>query len=101
MNVGKYISNYLKADFVESPIKSKIAAVEVEEIGQEKEQKLVVFLEGVEQGFIPCKTVLKVLSQELGSETSAWIGKAIEVYSDPNVYFQGNRINGLRVRFPA
>jgi hypothetical protein len=43
------------------------------------------------------KTNSNTLAHKLGDDTDEWVGKSVQLYSEP-VYFQGKTTDGLRVR---
>jgi len=47
--------------------------------------------------FRPSKTVLRILVTAWGSESSAYIGRRMELYRDPVVKFGGQEVGGIRV----
>ena len=98
MNASKYMSNFLNAESVKELVEVTIQSVSEEEVGSQKDKKLAIYFKEMEQGLIPAKAVLKFLVGELGDETDAWVGKKFVLFSDPNVFFQGKRVGGLRLK---
>ena len=104
MNVGKFLSSYLKADDIKDPQVVTIAKTLAEEIGRDdtKESKLVVYFKEIEKGVVLNKTGIRTLSELFGSEDSdKWIGKKVTLYNDRNVMFQGKRCGGIRFKSAA
>ena len=102
MKVAKYISNFLSVPSVKNPIVVTILQVLEEEVGLQKEKKIVIYFKELEQGFIPNRGTLRFISETLGTdEGDEWVGKQFELYVDPNVSMQGKRVGGLRLRLPA
>jgi hypothetical protein len=86
---------------VGAPVSVTITKVVEEEVGKEDErqEKLVVYFKELEQGLIASKTVITSLVELTGSDdTDGWIGKKLELFHDPNVFFSSKRVGGLRLR---
>ena len=47
--------------------------------------------------FIPAKTCARIMVALWGKHTSAWVGKTLTVYRDPEVMFGGAKIGGVRI----
>lgn len=45
----------------------------------------------------PSKGMLRVLADNWGRDVSAWIGRRVELYGDPNVYFGKEKRGGTRI----
>lgn len=43
-------------------------------------------------------TNIKRAAKALGDDTDDWVGKKIELYTDPDIEFGGNIVGGLRLR---
>jgi hypothetical protein len=91
-------SKYFKASDLngEQPTLN-IDTVVREEVGKENELKLVVYFQGRQKGLVMNKTNSHALANRFGDETDHWIGKSVQLYSEP-VFFQGRTTDGLRVR---
>jgi hypothetical protein len=103
MNISKaYPSNYLKASDIESEnLVLTIAGIAMESVGQEKEQKPVLYFQEIEKGVVLNKTNANTISQVLGTpETDNWIGQKIALYA-AEVEFQGKTVESIRVRLRA
>lgn len=101
MKAGKYLSGYLRATDVKDPTKVTITKVIEEEVGKEEsaEDKLVAYFKELEQGLILNKTVINFLVENTASdETEDWVGKTYTLFNDPNVFYSGKRVGGLRLR---
>ena len=99
MNIDDvYQSKYLKAgDVKETPMPYTITGVEVEEIGRNKEEKLVLSLKGEKKGLVCNRTNAKTIAKALGTdETEEWIGKTIRLYST-EVQFGDEMVEAIRV----
>lgn len=45
----------------------------------------------------PSKGMLRVLADNWGKEVGAWVGRQVELYGDPNVYFGKEKRGGTRI----
>jgi len=45
----------------------------------------------------PSKGMLRVLADKWGKDVQAWIGRRVELYGDPNVYFGKEKRGGTRI----
>ncbi len=94
-------SRFLKAaDLKGRTVKVKIKKVEVEEIGQDKDQKAVAYFDGVERGLVLNKTNAFAIAEIHGDPTDGWTGKEIEIFS-MMVPYQGQNVAAIRVRAVA
>ena len=94
-------SRFLKAaDLKGRTVKVKIQKVEVEEIGQDKDEKPVIYFEGVERGLVMNKTNGVAIAEIHGDATDDWTGKEIEIFS-MMVPYQGQNVAAIRVRAVA
>ena len=93
-------SAWLKADDVPFPRTFTIRGARMEEIGQQKDQKVVIYFQEEEKGLIINKTVWAQIANIVGSDdTDNWGGKSVELFRDM-VNFQGKMVPGLRARPP-
>ena len=91
-------SKYLKADdFKGRTIKLKVSKVVLEEIGQDKNIKPVIYFEGTEKGLVCNKTNALQIAAEAGDEMDDWTGRELELFSQM-VPFQGQNVASIRVR---
>jgi hypothetical protein len=74
-----------------------IDRVEMEEVGQEGQQKPVVYFKGIEAGMVLNKTNASTLMELIGKETDDWTGKKIGLFTT-EVDFQGKQVLAIRVR---
>jgi hypothetical protein len=94
----QFPSKYLKAaDLAGKEPQLKIDSVTQEEVGQEREKKMVVYFEGKQRGMVLNRTNAERLAHKFGDDTSDWAGKSVQLYSEV-VHFQGKTVDGLRVR---
>ena len=99
MNIDKaYPSKYLKAgDVSETPKPFTITGAEIEEVGRDKEERLVLYFKGQDKGMVVNKTNANTIAKALGSkETDEWIGKTIRLYST-EVQFGDEMVEAIRV----
>lgn len=105
MLVSKFLGagQYLRATDLQGPITATISHVVEEQVGaeDEREAKLVMHFMKGQKGLVLNQTNLQACAALYGDETDAWTGKRIELYVDPNVFFSGKKIGGLRLRAPA
>ena len=94
-------SNYLKAaDLQNRTIKLKIDKVIFEEIGQNKDNKPVVYFTDVKKGMVLNKTNATTIGAVHGQEFEGWTGKEIELF-EQMVPYQGQNVAAIRVRAVA
>ena len=93
-----FTSKFLKAeDLKNAPRKVTIARVEFEEVGQDKDKKLVIYFEGKEKGFVLNKTNYERIVDIIGSKDSdAWIDREIQLRPE-RVDNQGKPVDSIRV----
>ena len=92
-------SKYLKAEDLKAEKKFRIKAVTVEEVGEKKEQKLVVWFTNDERGLVLNKTNNRTIRNAFGDDTKAW-EKMIIVIFPTMVDMRGKLTPALRVRIP-
>lgn len=96
-----YPSKYLKAaDLQGRALLVTIDRLAIEEVGQEKEQKPVLYLVGKQKAIVLNKTNSLAIADAHGKDYSQWRGKQVEVYPD-KVTFNGEIKPCLRVRVPV
>lgn len=62
----------------------------------DREQPIIVEIEG-RRPFKPCKTMRRVLIAVFGDQPSAWIGKRMTLFTDPDVKYAGVKVGGIRI----
>lgn len=101
MNVSDvFQSKYLKAaDLPEEGSQAvTIEKIGLEEIGKDKETKIVLYFEELQQSMICNKTNARTITRLMGSEDlDDWVGKTIRLYRT-EVDFQGDMVEAIRVR---
>jgi len=74
-----------------------IREVILEEVGDEKENKPILYFEGKRKGMVLNKTNATVLAETFGDDMEDWTGRKIELRTE-KVSFQGKIHNALRVQ---
>jgi hypothetical protein len=96
-----FTSNYLKAaDLKGKEPTAQIAKIVYEEVGQERERRLVMYFEKVKKGMILNKTNAMNVGDHYGDDTDTWAGKPVTLYA-AWVDFQGRSTQALRLRVPT
>ena len=94
-------STYLRADDLNNrTAKLKMEKVVFEEIGQDKDQKPVLYFVDTKKGLVLNKTNATTIGAVYGQELEGWTGKEIELFSQM-VPFQGQTVPAIRVRAAA
>lgn len=105
VKIGKvYSSKFLKAadidEMADEATQTAIVAidrVEMEEIGQDQQQKPVVYFRDIEPGLVLNKTNAGTLAKLLGDETDEWSGKKVGLFTT-EVDYAGQQVLAIRVR---
>jgi hypothetical protein len=92
-------SRFLKAEDIDGEKKFRIKDVIPEKIGDDKEEKLVVWFTNDKRGLVLNQTNLRVLRAAFGDPVKDWIGKIIVIFT-MLVDNRGKMTPGLRVRIP-
>jgi len=101
-----YPNKYMKAgDVKETPAPYTITDVSIEEIGRNRDEKVVISFKGEGKSFVCNKTNCNTIAKALGTdEMDDWIGKTIRLYST-EVQFGDEMVEAIRVSlkpgFPA
>lgn len=77
-----------------------IDRVEMAEVGQDQEEKPVVYFRDIEPGMVLNKTNASSISKLYGNDTDDWIGKPIGLFTT-EVDFSGKQVLAIRVRLKA
>jgi len=92
-------SQYLTRNDIHQPELLTIEKVVEEAVGQEKEQKYVVYFQEKDKAlvlnFTNAETIFEITGQ---GEMDDWAGTKIVLYDDPTITFAGKRVGGLRIR---
>lgn len=72
---------------------------DVRENGSElaDQQPVNISLEEFPRVWRPSKGMLRVLADNWGKDVTAWVGRRVELYGDPNVYFGKEKRGGTRI----
>lgn len=85
------------ADLIGSP-PQVFTIAEVTETVREKGKRVAnIRLEGFPRPWRPGKGMSRVMADNWGRETQGWIGKQVELYGDPDVYFGSEKTGGVRI----
>lgn len=85
------------ADLIGSP-PQVFTIVEVTETVREKGKRVAnIRLEGFPRPWRPGKGMSRVMADNWGRETQGWIGRQVELYGDPDVYFGPEKTGGVRI----
>lgn len=91
-------NKYLKADDLQGrEVSVVISGAEIEEVGQKKDRRLVLYFRGKEKGMVCNKTNAGRIAFFYGDDTEGWTGQPIILYAEM-VEFQGKPTWGLRVK---
>lgn len=73
--------------------------VSVSENGTElaDQQPVNIRLEEFPRVWRPAKIMLRVLADNWGKNVKDWVGRQVELYGDPNVYFGKEKVGGTRI----
>jgi hypothetical protein len=74
-----------------------IDRVEMAEVGQDQQQKPVLFFQGIEPGLVLNKTNAGTLGKLLGNETDDWTSKKVGLFTT-EVDYAGQQVLVIRVR---
>lgn len=105
MKIGKvFTSKFLRAadidEIADEATQTAIVTidrVEMEEVGQEQQQKPVLYFKGIEPGLVLNKTNAATLAKLLGDETDEWDGKKVGLFTT-EVDYAGQQVLAIRVR---
>jgi len=92
-----YKSNYLKASDFPQGRTLVIARLVIEPVGQDKEEKPVLYFRGEDRGLVLNRTNAAMIAHAHGNDTDRWPGKCVELRCEP-VAFQGKVVDAIRVR---
>jgi hypothetical protein len=75
-------SRFYKGTDIEQPFDAVISKWTTEEIGEEKEEKDVLWLDGHEKGIVLNQTMALQLSEDLDDDMDTWPGCTIHVFTE-------------------
>ena len=94
-------SKFLKADDVDPAIVVQVKSVAQEPVGEDQEEKPIVYFHGQLKGLVLNKTNAGVLVSLSGSEkVHDWLGLSVEAYK-AIVPFRGKLTAAIRLREPS
>jgi len=102
MNINNaFPSQYLKAsDLGTSTVTVTVAHVAIEPVGQDKQQKPVVYFEGKKKGMVLNRINSKKIAELAGTtETDDWSGVRVALFAT-TTEFAGDTVECLRVKTP-
>jgi hypothetical protein len=92
-------SKYFKAADLQTEKKLRIKSVTEEQVGERKEQKLVVWFTNDQHGLVLNKTNNRTIRGAFGDDCAEWPGKIIVLFPTMDE-FRGKIVPVLRVRIP-
>src|SRR5262245_9655474 len=96
-----FTSNWLRAsDLAGRAMKLKIAAVEIEKIGNPPTQKPVVRFVGAKKALVLNKVNSMAIASVIGPEMNDWVGKEVELYPTMVQGVNGGMVDAIRIRVP-
>jgi len=63
----------------------------------DKEQPVVIAIDGDRQPYKPCKSMRRVLITAWGDNPLPWIGRRMTLFNDPEVKYGGVMVGGIRI----
>ncbi len=102
MNVrSMFPSKYVAAgDLAGHDVSVVIAAIKIEKVGSDDEQRPVVYFQGMTKGMVLNRTNARRIEQLYGGETDAWLGRPITIYPS-ETDFAGESVPCIRVRLES
>jgi len=102
MKLGDYFQGkYIRASDLPHPVKVRIREFKVEEVGQDRERRLVAYFEGGRKGLVVSPGHARTLEALFGNvELEEMVGRELVLWNDPSVVYQG-RVGGVRIRAVA
>ena len=95
-----YTGDYLTKNDFPQPMTCVISLCKPELVGQEKENRLVVYFQHDERGMVLNKGNANIIGALYGKDYTQWGSQQVVVEHDPTVQFQGKAVGGLRIRAP-
>ena len=95
-----YKSSYLRAADVEEPLTVTIKSASLEELGEDKDEKIVVTFKELDRGLVLNRTNADYISMICESDdTEDWPGTRLGLFVQP-VSFKGKLVDSIRVTKP-
>lgn len=63
----------------------------------DKDQPIIISLEGYDRGFRPCKSMHRVLIATWSDDPKRWVGQKLTIFTDPDVKYAGVKVGGIRI----
>jgi len=82
-------------DLIAGDLTIRISAVNVSP-GQD--QPVSMKFEGSSKVYRPCKSMARVMVAAWGPDSSAYVGRSLQLYRDPSVKWGGMDVGGIRIR---
>ncbi len=102
MKIGDMIeSKYLKQSDVPDPVIvtfHSLKKVNVARDDEDPDYRWTAKFSEFAKPMVLNVTNIKRCAKALGDDTENWMGKAMELYTDPDIEFAGNIVGGLRLR---
>jgi len=96
----RYPSDYFKASDLPANGKTVvIAKIEMEEVGQDRQVKTVIYFRGEDKRLVCNPTNWDLAAGFLGDNDDLWIGKSIVIYPTTTP-FAGKQVPCIRIRRP-
>lgn len=92
-------SNFLSAADFPTETTVTITGIKIEEVGADKEQKHILYFDGIKKGLVLNKTNAKMIASLYGDDANECIGEAITLYATM-ADFKGQSVPALRVKPP-
>jgi len=93
-------SKYLRTEDLDGhDITVRIDRVQMEEVGEEKKEKPVIYFEGKSKGLVLNVTNARTISAIFGDDSEDWRGREILLF-EAQVSYQGKTTVAIRVRVP-
>ncbi len=100
-NEGKFLKKEDIGRGVLATVKTIVKRDVSAEGSEEQEQKWCLIFHELQKPLVLNQTNIQLCEEVFASDdTDRWIGKAIVLYTDPNVMYAGKRVGGIRVRKP-
>ena len=61
------------------------------------DQPLLIYLDGIDRPYKPCKSMRRILITCWGDEEKKWIGQSLTLYGDEKVKWAGQGVGGIRI----
>lgn len=85
------------ADLIGSPPQAFTITEVTETVREGGKRVASIRLEGFPRPWRPGKGMSRVMADNWGRETQGWIGRRVELYGDPDVYFGKEKTGGVRI----